>query len=233
HYSRMVISVNADYEGTKTFSLVEKIRDTAEKHYPDSYYLTGQGVCAYDLMNTVTSDMVKINLIAISAVLIVLLLTMRSVSLPVILVLSIEAAIWLNLSIPYFESKKIFYTAYLIISSVQLGATVDYAILFTERYKEFRQAAGKKHAVAQTVSTVSVSILTSGIVLTVLGFLLGYISTHGVISQLGFLLGRGSLLSLAVTLLVLPGLLYIFDGLVQRTTRGTRFLNQLKEARLK
>jgi predicted RND superfamily exporter protein len=230
HFSRMVISVNADYEGSTTFSLVEKIREIAEKHYPDSYYLTGQGVCAYDLMKTVTSDMVKVNLIAIIAVFIVLLLTMRSVSLPVILVLSIEAAIWLNLSIPYFESKKIFYTAFLIISSVQLGATVDYAILFTERYNEFRQAAGKRQAVSQTVSTVSVSILTSGIVLTALGFLLGFFSTHGVISQLGFLLGRGSLLSLAVTLFVLPGLLYIFDGLIQRTTRGIKFLNQVQGA---
>jgi predicted RND superfamily exporter protein len=231
HYSRMVISVNADYEGEKTFSLVENIRDTAEKYYPESYYMTGQGVCAYDLMKTVTSDMVKVNLIAIGAVFIVLLVTMRSVLLPVLLVLSIEAAVWINLSIPYFESKNIFYTAYLIISSVQLGATVDYAILFTVRYKEFREAAEKKQAVAATISAVSPSILTSGIVLTMVGFLLGYISTHGVISQLGFLLGRGSLLSIAITLLVLPGLLYIFDGPIQHTTRGINFLNQIKEVR--
>jgi predicted RND superfamily exporter protein len=170
--------------------------------------------------------MIKVNLIAIGAVFIILLLTMRSISLPVILVLSIEAATWINLSIPYFASSKIFYTAYLIISSVQLGATVDYAILFTERYKEFRQIMSRKQAIIQTVSAVSASILTSGIVLTAVGFMLGYVSTHGVLSQLGFFLGRGTLCSLAVVFFVLPGLLYIFDGLIRRTTRNAKFLKQ-------
>ena len=88
--------------------------------------------------------MIKVNLIAIAAVFIVLLLTMRSVSLPIILVLCIETAIWLNLSVPYFSNSTIFYIAYLIISSIQLGATVDYAILLTERYKEHRQTLQKK-----------------------------------------------------------------------------------------
>jgi predicted RND superfamily exporter protein len=108
HYYRMVISVNANMKVVRLFRWWKKIRDTAGKYYPDSYYLTGQGVCAYDLMNTVTNDMVKVNLIAISAVFIVLLLTMRSVSLPVILVLSIEAAIWLNFRFRISKVKKSF-----------------------------------------------------------------------------------------------------------------------------
>lgn len=116
NYSRMVLSVDVDYEGVST----------------------------YDLMKTVTADMIKVNLIAIAAVFIVLLLTMRSVSLPMILVLCIETAIWLNLSVSYFSNSTIFYIAYLIISSIQLGATVDYAILLTERYKEHRQTLQKK-----------------------------------------------------------------------------------------
>ena len=212
HYTRMVISVDTAYEGQETFALVKNIRSIAEKHYPGEWYLAGQGVSTYDLMDTITADMTKVNLIAIGAVLLVLILTLKSITLPVILVLSIETAIWINLSIPYFTDQTIFYIAYLIISSVQLGATVDYAILFTERYKEFRETYGKKDAIVQTVQAVTVSILTSGSVLTVVGFLLGKISTHGLLSQLGYFLGKGTLCSLVIVLFVLPGLLYLLDG---------------------
>ncbi len=210
-YTRMVITVDAEYEGEKTFNLVENIRSTAQQYYPDEWYLAGEGVSTYDLMDTITADMVKVNLVAIGAVFIVLLITMRSVALPVILVLSIETAIWINLSIPYFMDSTIFYIAYLIISSIQLGATVDYAILLTDRYKDFRGSMDKKESIVNTISAVTVSILTSGSVLTVVGFLLGAISTHGVLSQLGYFLGKGTLCSLVIVLFVLPGLLYIFD----------------------
>lgn len=121
HYTRMVLTVDADYEGDQTFSLVEAVRNTAEQYYPGEWYLAGEGVSTYDLMDTVTADMVKVNLVAIGAVFLVLLLTMKSLVLPVILVLSIETAIWINLSIPYFSDQTIFYIAYLIISSIQLG----------------------------------------------------------------------------------------------------------------
>lgn len=210
-YTRMILSVEADYEGDETFDLVETIRDTAEEYYPGEWYLAGEGVSTYDLMDTVTQDMMKVNLVAIGAVFLVLLLTMRSIVLPVILVLAIETAIWINLSIPYFSGQPLFYIAYLIISSIQLGATVDYAILLTERYKEYRETCGKKEAVSNTFSAVTVSILTSGSVLTVVGFLLGYISSHGLLSQLGFLIGKGTVCSLIIVLFALPGMLYLFD----------------------
>ena len=210
-YTRLVISVDTAYEGDATFDLVERIRNIAEENFPGEWYLAGQGVSTYDLMDTVTADMVKVNLIAIGAVFLVLLLTMRSFILPVILVLSIETAIWVNLSIPYFTNSTIFYIAYLIISSIQLGATVDYAILFTDRYREFRQTYSRKDAIVQTVSAVTASILTSGSILTVVGFLLGALSTHGLLSQLGYFLGKGTLCSLVIVLFVLPGLLYLFD----------------------
>ena len=108
--------------------------------------------------------------------------------------------------------RQIFYIAYLIISSIQLGATVDYAILLTERYKEFRITCDKNTAIKNTLSAVTVSILTSGSALTVIGFLLGIISTHGLLSQLGFFLGKGTLCSLVIVLFALPALLYLFDG---------------------
>ena len=211
-YTRMVLSVDAEYEGDATFDLVKEVRNTAEKFFPGEWYLAGEGVSTYDLMDTITQDMEKVNLVAIGAVFLVLLLTLKSVVLPVLLVLGIETAIWINLSIPYFMGQKIFYIAYLIISSVQLGATVDYAILLTERYKESRQMMGKKDSITKTLSAVTVSILTSGSALTVVGFLLGIISTHGLLSQLGFFLGKGTLCSLIIVLFALPGMLYLFDG---------------------
>ena len=213
NYDRIVLNVAADYEGEKTFDLVEGIRGTAEKYYQKHFYLAGEGVSTYDLMDTITADMVKVNLLAIGAVFIVLMFTMRSVILPVILVLTIETAIWINLSIPYIRGQSIFYIAYLIVSSIQLGATVDYAILFTERYKENRQKMNKKESIVETVSNVTTSILTSGLTLTAVGFLLGMIATHGVLSQLGYFLERGTVFSVAAVLFVLPCFLYVTDGI--------------------
>ena len=225
-YTRMVLTVDAAYEGDDTFSLVEAIRNTAERYYPGAWYLAGEGVSTYDLMDTVTADMVKVNLVAIGAVFVVLLVTMKSLVLPVILVLSIETAIWVNMSIPYFSGQTIFYIAYLIISSIQLGATVDYAILFTDRYREMRQTYAKKEAIIQTIAAVAVSVMTSAIVMTVVGFLLGIISTHGLLSQLGYFLGKGALLSLAIVLLVLPGLLYLSDKLIVKNKTSKEVLSQ-------
>lgn len=212
NYTRMVLTVDTEFEGDETFALVENVRDTAQEYFPDEWYLAGQGISTYDLMDTVTKDMVKVNLVAIVAVFIVLLFTLKSITLPVLLVLAIETAIWINLSIPYFTDQTIFYIAYLIISSIQLGATVDYAILMTERYRELRQQYNKKDAIVNTLSAVTVSILTSGSALTVVGFLLGAISTHGLLSQLGYFLGKGTLCSLFIVLFALPGMLYTFDG---------------------
>lgn len=229
HYSRMVITVDADLEGERAFALVEKIRHIAQRYYPDAWLMAGEGVSTLDLKTTVTADMTRVNLIAIGAVFIVLLLSFKSLSLPVILVLAIENAIWINLSIPYFRSQVIFYLAYLIISSIQLGATVDYAILFTDRYLEYRRRMEKKDAIIQTVSAVTVSVLTSGLTLTVVGFLLGYISTHGLLSQLGMFLGVGTICSMTIVLLVLPGLLFTLDGIIERTTRGAVFFKPTQE----
>lgn len=213
HYHRIVLSVAAEYEGDETFALVEDIRAAAEKYFPQTWQLAGEGVSTYDLMDTVTADMLKVNLLAIGAVFLVLLLSMRSFVLPVVLVLTIETAIWLNLSIPYISGQHIFYIAYLIISSIQLGATVDYAILMTDRYCENRRRMDTRECIAETVSNTAASILTSGVVLSAAGLLLGNFSTHGLLAQLGKLLGIGTICSLLCVLLVLPGLLRLTDRL--------------------
>lgn len=233
HYSRLVLSVDVPAEGESTFALVEQIRSIADRYYPDQYYLAGEGGSTLDLKEIITADMVLINLLAIGAVFVVLLFTTKSLFVPFILVLSIETAIWLNLSIPYFTDQPIFYLAYLIISVVQLGATVDYAILMYERYKENRQILRRKEAVIQTVADVFVSIMTSGSALTVVGFLLGVMSSNQLLAQLGVLIGRGAVFSLVIVLLILPGLLYLMDKLVIRVENNKQIISASQEANAK
>ena len=226
NYTRMIVSVNADYEGEDTIKLIEKVKETANRYYGYDYYLAGEGISTYDLKNTVMDDMNVVNIIAIVAVFIVLLLSKKSLLIPVILVSAIETAIFINMSVPYFRSTTIFYIAYLIISSIQLGATVDYAILLTERYCEMRETLDRRDSIKTTLEKVSVSILTSALTMIIVGFLLGKFSTHGLISQLGYLLSVGTTASVIIVLFVLPGLLYMFDGLIQKTTKNINFINE-------
>lgn len=219
HYDRIVMSVNLPTESERTFAFVEKVHSTAKKYYPDEYYLAGQGVNNYDMKNVVTADMLVVNIVAILAVFIVLLLTMRNLMLPVILVVTIETAIWINMSMSLLTGTPLFYIAYLIVSSVQLGATVDYAILFSQRYRENRINTGMtpRECVVQTITDNTVSIMTSATAVSVMGFLLAIFSSQRMIAQVGMLLGRGTLCSLFAVLFVLPGYLMIFDKYVLKT----------------
>ena len=214
-YDRIVLTAGVPYEGDETVALVQTVRSLAEDAYSGEWQLAGNAVSTADLREVVTADMLKVNLLAIGAVFLVLLLTMRSLLLPVLLVLTIETAIWVNLSVPYLTGETVFYIAYLIISSIQLGATVDYAILFTDRYRENRLAGiGRGECVQRTIADTAVSILTSGTCMTVIGFLMGKVSSHGLLSQLGMLLGKGTLCSTFAVLFVLPGLLRLTDRFI-------------------
>lgn len=226
NYSRMVITVNTDYEGEESFKTVEQIRDRARQQYGDTYQLVGESVNTYDMKHVVTADNTRVNLIAIAAVGVVLLLTFRSLVVPLILLLVIEASVWMNLSVPYFSGESIFFIAYLIISSVQLGATVDYAILFGNRYFENRRLYTKTEAAKQTIADTTVSILTSASILATAGTILGIISTNRILSQLGYLIGRGAVFSSLLVLLVLPALLVLLDKLIQKTTMNCNFINR-------
>lgn len=225
NYSRMVLTISCDFEGETTFSIIEQIRDIASNYYEEEYLLAGESVSTYDLMDTVTSDTTRVNMVAIGSIFIVLLISFKSLLIPFILVLAIEAAIWINLGIPYFAGNTLHYIAYLIISSVQLGATVDYAILLSSRYVENREIYSKKTAMIKTISTVTLSILTSAIILTLSGLLLGVISTHGIINQLGSLIAKGTVLSTIIVLLVIPALLYLLDKPIQKTTLNAKYKN--------
>ena len=222
NYSRFIIVANVKVEGDETFALIDEIRNLAYKYYNDSYYFLGESVNTLDLKETIEDDNKKVNAISIIAIMIILLLTFKSLSLPMILVLVIEFSIWSNLTFNYFIGNDVFYIAYLIISSIQLGATIDYAILFTNRYIENRETMNKKEAAQATISTTTVSILTSASILATAGIILGEISTNSIIAQLGILVGRGAILSLILVLFVLPALLMLLDKLIAKTTKKNK-----------
>lgn len=229
HYSRMVLTIGTATDGDQAFALVDRVRAVAQSAYPDTYHLAGQCVNTLDLKDTVTADNLRVNAVAIAAIFLILLCTFRSVSLPVLLLVVIESSIWMNLTFPYFAGSDLHYISYLIISSIQLGATVDYAILFTNRYLEHRAQNGKVQSAVYTVRDCTISILTSGSILAVCGTIMGGISTNLIISQLGFLVGRGAVLSTVLVLFVLPSLLMLFDKLIRATTSRKKFHFQSTE----
>lgn len=228
HYSRFVISISTAQESEDAFRTVERLRQIGEDYYEGEWLLAGDSVSAYDMKAVTTKDMKRVNFIAISAIFLILLLTLRSVFLPVILVFVIETSVWINLSIPYFSGENLQYIAYLIISSVQLGGTVDYAILMASRYLEERTRYPKKEALTEAVKNTTLSILTSASILTLGGVMLGAISTNGVLKELGTLVGRGAILSAAFVILILPGLLCILDKVIEKTTWKANFIREEK-----
>lgn len=228
HYSRMVISISTKQESHDAFQSVERLRELGQTYYKNAYLLAGESATTYDMKDVTIRDMARVNRIAIGAIFLILLLTMRSLSIPVILVLVIETSIWMNLSVPYFAGESLQYIGYLIISAIQLGATVDYAILMAGRYLEERQSLPKGEALVQTVKQTTLSILTSASILTLGGTMLGILSTNGVLKELGTLVGRGAVLSAVLVLLVLPGVLYVFDKWIAKTTWKANFMKEEK-----
>ena len=229
HYSRFVITMEAEEKDPDWYEKVNDIRNIGEKYYGDKIQYAGDLVSTEDLKTTITQDNAKVNFLAIAFVFCILLVNFKSLSLPVILTLVIESSIWINLGIPYFRGQTLFYIGYLIISTVQLGATIDYAILFSDRYMDFRKTLPKKEAAFMTLRTCTISILTSAAVLTLAGVILGKVSTNGVLSQLGILIGRGAALSFVLVIFVLPTLLILFDRVIRRTTLHCDFFRKEKE----
>lgn len=222
NYSRFILYTDTAEEGEEAFAAVQAVMDTAAMYY-DTYYLAGQSATLYDMQKIVSIDTGRINLVAVIGIFLVLLITFRSLSIPVLLVFSIETAIWINLSVPYFTGQALNFVGYLVISTVQLGATVDYAILLTNAYLRNREDLPKKDAIKAAIGSNLAAILISAIILATAGFTLAFTSANPIISELGFLLGRGTLLSLAMVAGVLPALLLLFDKVVQKTTLNGKF----------
>lgn len=217
NYTRIILYTDTSEEGKDAFDTVKAVQATASK-YNETHYIAGQSATLYDMEKVVSTDTKLVNLIAIIGIFVVLLITFRSLSLPLFLLFVIETAIWINLSFPYFNGQSLSFIGYLIISTVQLGATVDYAILFTNSYQNNRKTMDKKEAMTQTISNNLVAIFTSAIILASAGYALALTSNNPIIAELGTLLGRGTLLSLTMVACVLPALLVLFDTLIRKTT---------------
>ena len=222
-YTRIILSAALPSESPQTFAFVEQLRATVEQRYPQGSQLVGESMNIYDMKKTIQSDSVEVNLLAIGAIALILLFTFRSISLPLILLLTIEASIFINTSLPYFMGQTLNYIGYLIISSIQLGATIDYAILFATRYYENRAVIPRGETTAKTIQDCAGSILTSASIMIAAGVILSIISTNQVVSQLGTLIARGSALSAVLVLVLLPALLTWLEPVVRRTSRRLRF----------
>ena len=228
HFARYIVYVDTPQEGDAAFATVEEITAMAEGYYPEGIYSAGQSANLYDIKTVVRSDNSLTNLIAIIAIFIVLLITFKSGILPFLLLFTIEAAIWINLSIPYFTGTPINYVGYLVLNTVQLGATVDYAILLTMTYMRNRQTMLKNEAIHRALGSSFRSILVSAATLAMAGFTLSGTSSNSLIADIGMLLGRGTLLSMTMVLVFLPAMLMIFDKAIGKTTFKAGFLFENK-----
>lgn len=233
NYSRMIIDVKTESEGKEAFAIIEEMHLILQNYYGDEYYFTGSSPITYDLKTTIEIDNKVVNTISIIGLLITVLFTFKSISLPFIVVLVIQGAIWINLSFPYYMDQPVFYLAYLIISTLQLSATIDYAILFTDKYIYYRSKYNKRESIINTVANSTVSILTSASILMFAGFFMYFISINSLLSQLGLFICRGTIISFAFVIFILSGMLYIFDKPIQKTTFGLKFKNPKKGEILK
>ena len=230
-YDRLVFTLRGPVEGAETFAVIDRIREIALEYY-DEVYVVGDATSNYDLSTSFQRDNVIISVLTALFVGLILLFTFQSAGLPFLLVLTIQGSIWINFSMPYLTQSTMYFLSYLVVSSIQMGATIDYAIVITSRYLDLRkEMPDRKKAVAESLNQSFPTIITSGTILTSAGFVIGYLTNNAVIASLGKVLGRGTLISIILVMTVLPQLLLVGDKLIDKTelTKAVK-LGQEKEA---
>lgn len=229
NYSRLMFNINADVEDTKAFELIGTLKTGVSKFY-DERYITGESVVCYEMSQYFMTDNLMVCLFTDLFILLILLVTFKNISLPIILILAIQGGIFINFAIPFLSHKPISFIGYLIISAIQMGATIDYAIVLTNRYRSVRKDFDNRYdAMGVATNAVFPTILTSGVILTATGFVMSMLSS-GVVAQLGMLLGVGTLTSIIIVLFVLPSLLLVFEKVVDKTDFSTLFKRKKKVA---
>ena len=217
HWSRLVFVADVPTEGDDTYALLDQIRAIAQTYYGDDVILVGNSTNAFDLANSFAGDNLKISILTALFVMVILLFTFKSAGLPILLVLTIQGSIWINFSVPVLTDTNLFFLSYLVVSSIQMGATIDYAIVITNRYLELKGSMERKQAAVEALSQSFPTILTSGTIMAVAGFLIGGISTDATIGSVGQTLGRGTVTSIILVMTVLPQFLMLGDALIERT----------------
>ena len=219
-YNRVLIYLSPSLEpGQTTYEFTDTIRSIARKYYPDGeLYMAGDATNEYDFQKSFAIDNVVVNVVSIFIVLLVLLFTFQSVGMPILLIVVIQGAIWVNFSFPYFMGTNLYFMGYLIVSSIQMGANIDYAIVIATRFNELKDKMEHKQAMIETINFAFPTILTSGTIMTVSGILIGRMTSDACIVGIGQCLGRGTIISILLVLFVLPQILLIGTRIVDRTS---------------
>lgn len=229
HYSRIIITTDLGDEGEEAFEVIEEVKEIADNYYGADYYTLGESVTLYDMKNVVEKDNTVVNILTVVTIAFVLLVTFKSLMFPVLLLLTIQASVWINLSVPYFTDEPLVFIGYLIVSTVQLAATVDYAILLTVEYRDNRKIMPAFPAVKKTLDDKLFSIVISASILSSVGFILWITSSDPIVSSIGLLLGRGALLAFTMVVLLLPAMLVLLDKIIEKSTWKARFFQEEKE----
>lgn len=219
NYSRMLVYLNMPLGGDETFAFLDTIHDVAGKYYPaNQILLPGDSTSQYDLYKTFQRDNIVVSVVSILAVLVVLLFTFMSAGMPVLLVLVIQGVIWINFSFPVLEHKNLFFMSYLIVSSIQMGANIDYAIVISGRFMELKNKMSRRDAIIETMNFAFPTIVTSGSMMALAGILIGQMSSDGAICGIGQCLGRGTIISLITVMFVLPQILLVGEKIIEKTS---------------
>jgi predicted RND superfamily exporter protein len=203
-WSRIVLTSNIPDESKSAFDLVTTVRNLCQSHYGDNYKLVGNAVSYADIKAVTTTDNTTVKMASILAIGAVLLVMFKSISIPIILVSAIEVSIWINEAVPYFTGDTINFVAFLVIDAVQLGAAVDYAIIFTEEYLARRKRMNKKDAAFQSVEKTAQPIITSSSILILACIGITVAVSSPMIQQVGELIARGAFISVVEIFFVLP-----------------------------
>lgn len=217
-----MILLNSTY-GIATDELNKQVTDIQAviKKYDKNAILAGEGPLMKDLVTISDTDFKNVNSSSIVCILVIMLIVLKSFSLPILLITAIEFAIFVNMSIPYFGDITLPFVAPIVLGTIQLGATIDYAILMTTTYlKNRRQGISKQDAMNLTLNSCTSSIIVSGLCFFAATFGVGIYSKLEMISSLCTLISRGALISMAVVIVVLPSILLLFDSIIGKTTIG-------------
>ena len=213
-YSRILIYVRSKGESKLAYQCSDEIQALMKKYYPENSYLVGTTPSTQDIETTITKDYSRVNVLSLLGVFFVVMFSFKSVAIPVIIMIPIEVAIFINMAVPYIKGDTMIFMGYIIVSCIQLGATVDYAILTTNNYLECRKQAEKREAAIQALNMSIPAILTSGSILTIVGYILYNISSVAAIGDLGHLIGRGAWMSMLLVCTLLPAFLVLFDNIL-------------------
>ncbi|WP_081676690.1 efflux RND transporter permease subunit [Butyrivibrio sp. NC3005] len=218
-YDRILVYLTLPEESDETFAFLQKIHEIAEPWYePNSIYVAGNSTSQRDLRTSFEKDNIVVSIVSAFFVLVILLFTFKSAGLPVLLIAVIEGAIFINFSFPTIEHQNLFFMGYLIVSSIQMGANIDYAIVISSRYTELRKTMSRKDSIIESLNFAFPTIITSGSMMILAGVFIGQMTSDPCIAGIGQCLGRGTLISVFLVMFVLPQILIVGDKIISMTT---------------